>query len=232
MKVVEIFNSIEGEGIRAGSLCTFIRLFGCNLNCSYCDSRYACEGTDYMVLSIPEIMDAVAGYGCKRVTVTGGEPLIHPGIKSLLEALVYADYEVNVETNGSKFPIPIVLDEPQFDYRRNEEIRVPICKGSIFYTLDWKCPTSGMESKMSIDIVNRLTEFDVLKFVVSTVADMDAALSVIEQMTSKPTIFFSPVFKGIDAADIVKYMQEKRLQNCRVQLQMHKYIWDPNERGV
>lgn len=244
MKVVEIFNSIEGEGIRAGYPCTFIRLFGCNLNCSYCDSRYACEeekeSSDKFisytpsVMSIPEIMEQVDRFNCMRVTVTGGEPLIHPGIDKLIQALVDDGYEVNVETNGTQFPKRYILEPDEFfDYRRNCEVRlIKPSAGKVFFTMDWKCKSSGMEDKMNISLVNELDENDVLKFVVGNVEDMDGALKVIEQMTSKPHIFFSPVFGKIEPADIVQYLREKKLNDCRVQLQMHKFIWDPNQRGV
>jgi len=244
MKVVEIFSSIEGEGKRAGYPCTFIRLFGCNLHCTYCDSRYACveekESSDVFVsqapsvMSIPEIMERVEGFGCNRVTVTGGEPLIHPGIEKLLKTLVDAGYEVNVETNGSQFPKRFPIEhEFIVDYRKNCEIEVPgASKGNLFYTMDWKCKSSGMEDKMSIDLVNELTPDDVLKFVVGNRADMNGALTVIERMTSTPQIFFSPVFDKIQPVDIVKYLQDKKLQDCRVQLQMHKIIWDKDMRGV
>lgn len=245
MKVVEIFNSIEGEGKRAGYLCTFIRLFGCNLYCSYCDSRYACveeeESSDKFVsyapsvMSIPEIMEQVKVFGCNRVTVTGGEPLIHPGIHKLLTTLVDAGYEVNVETNGSQFPHHII-NEPEMKYDPRSNHFIPTdessIKGSLFFTMDWKCKSSGMEDKMNIGHVNELTSDDVLKFVVGNRADMDGALSVIERMVSKPQIFFSPVFDKIEPAEIVAYLKEKRLQDCRIQIQMHKVIWNPETRGV
>ena len=244
MKVVEIFNSIEGEGKRAGYPCTFIRLFGCNLNCSYCDSRYACveekESSDKFIsytpsiMSIPEIMERVEGFRTKRVTVTGGEPLIHPGIEKLLQTLIEAGYEVNVETNGSQFPKRFPIETQfVFDYRRNCEIEFPdTSAGKVFYTMDWKCKSSGMEEAMDINLVNELTEDDVLKFVVGSEEDMDGALKVIEQMTSKPHIFFSPVFGNIEPVRIVGYLIHHQLFDCRVQLQMHKFIWNPEERGV
>lgn len=237
MKVVEIFKSIEGEGKRAGYPCTFIRLFGCNLNCSYCDSRYACveeKGSSDKpisdtpsIMSIPEIMERVKGFQIKRVTVTGGEPLIHPGIEKLLQALVEAGYEVNVETNGSQFPRRFPTDSDEC-----KVIKSSLRSGSLFYTMDWKCKSSGMEDKMHINLVDELTTNDVLKFVVGSQEDMDGALKVIDQMTSKPHIFFSPVFKKIEPAAIVEYLKCHQLFDCRVQLQMHKFIWDPEERGV
>ena len=217
MKVNEIFRSIEGEGIRAGVPAVFIRLFGCNLACSYCDSVYACKGDSYVHLSISEILDRVrkVSQGCKQVTVTGGEPLIHPGIEKLLGALLREGYEVNVETNGSK-----------------DIICYPEYEDKLFYTMDYKCSSSGMNKFMNIERLNTLTSNDVLKFVVGSVDDLNEALSVIEQLESEPQIFFSPIFGKIEAKDIVDYILQKRLYHCRVQLQLHKYIWDPNMRGV
>ncbi len=236
MKVVEIFKSIEGEGIRAGLPVTFIRLFGCNLNCSYCDTRYACEDKEpYSVMSIEEIMETVREYKLNRVTLTGGEPMIHPGVEKLLRTLIKEGYEVNVETNGTRFPIRFPQEPTSMKLNPVKMTTEPVFDaslGSVFYTMDWKCKSSGMEDKMDVFVVNELTEDDVLKFVVGSGEDMDGALQVIEQMTSTPTIYFSPVFGQIKPSEIVDYLLEKGLQDCRVQIQMHKVIWDPNMRGV
>lgn len=216
MKVVEIFKSIDGEGIRAGLPVIFIRLYGCNLKCSYCDTRYACdEGEPFGVLSIPNIMDIVKSFGGKRVTLTGGEPMIHPGVRALLETLLDEGYEVNVETNGSQ-----------------DLIRYAGYEGKLFYTMDWKCKSSGMEAAMDIERVNQLSDKDVLKFVVGSEEDLDGAVEVLEKMLSKPIVYFSPVFGSIEPKDIVEYVLDKKLDNCRVQLQMHKFIWPVDQRGV
>ena len=212
MKVVEIFNSIEGEGIRAGLPCTFIRLFGCNLKCSYCDSRYACEGNDYSVMSIKEICNVVERCGCPRITLTGGEPLIHPGVYKLIQILLDAGYWVNVETNGSQ--------EPQLRHR------------DLFYTIDFKTKSSGVSDKMTPGAFTSLDSLDVVKFVVGSIEDLDQALEITEKYDIKSPIFVSPVFGKIEAVQIVEYIQNHNLWNWRVQLQMHKYIWDPNQKGV
>lgn len=213
MKVVEIFNSIEGEGIRAGLPCTFIRLFGCNLKCSYCDSRYACEGNDYSVMSIKEICNVVKMYQCKRITLTGGEPLIHPGVYTLIQALLDEGYFVNVETNGSK--------EPRL---RHEHL---------FYTVDFKTKSSGVSDKMEPGVFGySLEPTDVVKFVVGSTEDLDQALEVVEKYDIKSPVFVSPVFGKIEAVRIVEYIQNHKLWDWRVQLQMHKYIWDPDQKGV
>ena len=228
MKLNEVFKSIEGEGKRAGLPCTFIRLFGCNIKCSYCDSQYACVGDDYTDMSIAEILEAVENYGVPNVTVTGGEPLMHPGIEKLLEALLDKGYHVNVETNGTKFPLIFKYD---YDARRVPDGFYQL-KGDIFYTMDYKCPSSGMMDKMDIQILNTLRPEDVLKFVVGDYDDLNAALSVMEQLTAKPQIYFSPVFDKIDPKTIVQYLLDKKLYNCKVQLQLHKFIWDKDQRGV
>ena len=214
MKVVEIFNSIEGEGKRAGLPCTFIRLYGCNLNCSYCDSRYACDEDSYMIMSIEEIMKAAGNIGCKAVTVTGGEPLIHDGICTLLKRLSGEGYKVNVETNGS-----------QVLYRFFD---IP----SVFFTVDYKSLSSGMNDKMQRMAFAHLRPTDVLKCVVGDEQDMNDFLSFVEEFNPNCQIYVSPVFGKIEAHEIVEYIQEHQLWNWKTQLQLHKYIFDPNARGV
>lgn len=215
MKVVEIFNSIEGEGKRAGCPCTFIRLFGCNLNCSYCDSRYACEGDGYTIMSVEEILNNISQWDCSKVTVTGGEPLYHQGIDKLLIALSNEGYEVNVETNGSQCLRYTLLQIP-----------------NLFFTLDYKSLSSGMNNKMEKISFYRLRKQDVLKCVVGSIEDLDDCLSFIEEINPMCEIFISPIFGKIEPSKIVEYMQSHKLYNWRVQLQLHKFIWNPDERGV
>ena len=218
MKVVEIFRSIEGEGKRAGLPCTFIRLYGCNLDCKYCDSTYATKEEQYVVMSIPDILEAVKSYEIPNVTVTGGEPLIHNGIDNLLSALIDARYNINVETNGSVIP------------------RIQNAKnGKIFYTMDFKTNASGMSSYMNLEAIKKLHQKDVLKFVVGSLEDMDQCLEVLDTFhdcEDFPQVYFSPVWGQIEPKDIVDYLLSHRLYNCKVQLQLHKIIWDPDMRGV
>lgn len=212
MKVVEIFNSIDGEGKRVGLPTTFIRLHGCNLNCSYCDTRYGCEGRDYTEMSVEEIVDHVKEIGCKSITVTGGEPLIHPHIKTLLKCLSNEGFWVNVETNGTMDII--------------EDI------GHVFYTVDYKCPSSNMNNCMSCNF-DRLRYPDVLKFVVGSTEDLLSAKTFLDNHPDLCCdVYFSPVFGKIDPKDIVEFILNNRLWNVHVQLQLHKIIWDPNKRGV
>lgn len=214
MKVVEIFKSIDGEGKRAGLPTTFIRLFGCNLNCSYCDTRYGCEGDNYEIMSIRNILDRLELYGTNSVTITGGEPLIHPGINQLIDLLAREGYWVNIETNGSQY-IGHLPANP-----------------NVFVTMDYKCPCSGMQDKMCLANLRKLSIKDVLKFVVGSPADLVCALIILEKYKPSAQVYFSPVFGEIDPATIVDFILDNKLNNCKVQLQMHKIIWEPNKRGV
>lgn len=213
MKVVEIFKSIDGEGKRAGLPTTFIRLHGCNLSCSYCDSKYACIGDEYTEMTVEQITQSVLDLGVNSVTVTGGEPLIHDDIKCLLENLNYFGFDVNVETNGS------------------QNISIHRFPG-VWFTVDYKCPTSNMTDQMNPYLFeHQLRSNDVLKFVVGSEEDMNVALQVIEKYRPNCSIYFSPVF-GFDTKKIVEFMMEHELYHCKVQLQLHKYIWDKDMRGV
>ena len=221
LKVVEIFKSIDGEGIRSGYPVTFIRLHGCNLSCSYCDSRYACEDDSYAELTVAQIMKVVENCGLKNITLTGGEPLIHENVDELIEALTSNGYSVNVETNGS------VNIEKFRNIERDGK--------KLFFTLDYKCNSSNMEDKMDTSNFRLLTDKDVLKFVVGSKEDLDKMRFIINNNWNKlkdVNVFVSPVFGKIDPQDIVMYIIEKNIPNVRMQLQLHKFIWDPNKRGV
>lgn len=213
MKVVEIFKSIDGEGKRAGLPTTFIRLHGCNLKCSYCDSEYACTGDEYTDMSVDEIIHAVLDLGISNVTITGGEPLIHEDISHLIDKLSMYPFDINIETNGT-----INIDR----FRRS----------NVWFTVDFKCKSSDMTEKMHLDIFeNQLLQDDVLKFVVGSENDMNQALTTIERFCPDSQIYFSPVF-GFEPSKIVNFLLDNKLYHCKVQLQLHKYIWDVNRKGV
>lgn len=204
--VNETFNSIEGEGKRAGALATFIRLTGCNLRCSYCDTAYAfCEGTRK---SVQDIIDRVLYH---NVTITGGEPLTQD-IRGLIRGL--AHHDVNIETNGS------------IDIRPYE------CYPHVFFTIDYKCDSSGMSQRMLSSNFECLRPKDVLKFVVGDYKDLEQAKEICERYSPKCNVYVSPVFGKITPVGIVEYIKRNSLQNWKLQLQLHKYIWNPNERGV
>lgn len=219
MKVVEIFNSIDGEGKRTGLPTTFIRLFGCGLSCTYCDSRWACveEKTlekPYRMMSVEEIVDRVRYIGCPNVTLTGGEPLIHSGIENLMEALLDEGCWVNVETNGTTIP-PIRTDD-----------------GQLFYTMDYKTHASGMTKFMNDDAFKALRYEDCLKFVVGSVDDLEQSLELVERLNPEAQIYVSPVWGGIEGAQIVEFLKEHKLWNWKAQVQLHKIWWNPDTRGV
>lgn len=223
MKVVEVFKSIDGEGKRVGLPTTFIRLYGCNIKCTYCDTRYGCEGNNYTIMSIQEIVDKVKALGVKSITITGGEPLVHPGVKNLVEHLLYEGYWINIETNGT-----VDVDDFRCAVGGNKNDGV----SRLFFTVDYKCPSSGMEKHMKMDMYHKLRSTDVVKFVVGSKDDLDRALTVLEEMQTKAEVYFSPIFGSIEPKEIVEYILEHKLHNCKVQLQLHKIIWSPETKGV
>lgn len=217
--VVEVFHSIDGEGKRAGELVTFIRLAGCNLNCSYCDTEYAKSFNVGETTAIPDLTLWAKAYGGDKVTLTGGEPLAHRNVDKLLQYLVHCNIEVNVETNGSMC------------IRRAKEI----FKGTTsFITMDVKSPSSGMLEYNKLENLRLLDEKDVVKFVVGSKEDLEYMCSVMKPFEFNPVFqwYISPVFGQIEPADIVDFMKVERLHNAKIQLQMHKFIWDPDKKGV
>lgn len=223
MKISEIFMSIEGEGVRTGAPSVFVRLFGCNLRCSYCDSMYAVEGNDFREMTITDVIDSIRNFNVSNVTITGGEPLIHPGIQDLLNQLDQQGYEINIETNGTR---------PKFkDYK------------NVFYTMDWKSISSGENSKMDLNKLMDLSQKDVVKFVVANPSDLQEASNVIETLEnhfknlgkSLPYFYVSPVFKTMAYEDMVNWILSNQTMvrnKVRFQVQLHKIVWDPNARGV
>ena len=220
MKVCEIFRSIEGEGLRTGLPAVFIRLHGCNLRCNYCDSMYAVEGGDYKQMNVTQVLDAVKKFsGITHVTLTGGEPLIHQNVEDLLSKLSGNGYRVNIETNGT---VPCKRLFP-----------------GLFYTMDWKCKSSGMSVKMKMENFETLGSEDVLKFVVGTIEDLEETETVVKSLAEKkddmPHLFVSPVFGNLSNEEIVNWLLNSNIMvknNVRFQVQLHKIIWDPERRGV
>ena len=233
MQINEIFSSIDGEGIRTGYLTTFIRTFGCNLSCSYCDTQYACkidenEQDQFVVMTVEEIVAKVDELGNYRVTLTGGEPLIQRDAPELVAALLEAGYEVNIETNGA-------VDLRPFEKKMVEVLSDDELVNNLIYTLDYKCPSSGEQDKMIMSNIPFLVKGDVLKFVVGTEEDLAAMKSVVDEYVPNPhtfEVFISPVFGQMEGSRIVEFMQENNMQNVRVQIQLHKVFWDPATRGV
>ncbi len=216
--VAERFVSINGEAACAGELAVFIRFAGCNLSCGYCDTAWAnAAAVPYTVYTEQELYEYVKASGVKNVTLTGGEPLLQLGLPVLLLALYPLHVRVEIETNGS---------QPIAEYARMAERPV--------FTLDYKLPSSGMEETMLTANYLYLQPQDTVKFVVGSAEDLERAQEIIEtyHLTEHCHVYFSPVFGAIDPKEIVTFMQEQQLNGVRLQLQLHKYIWDPMERGV
>lgn len=215
MKVVEKFISINGEGRRAGELAVFIRFKGCNLNCSYCDTKWANEpACDYEELSPDKICEYVSETGIKNVTLTGGEPLLQKDIRSLVEKLLNkSDIRVEIETNGAVDIAPLAN---------------AFSKEKLSLTMDYKLPSSGCEEKMLLSNMEALRKQDTVKFVSGSINDLECAEKIIEKfhLTERCQVFISSVFGSIEPVEIVNFMTSKRMNDVRLQIQMHKVIWN------
>ena len=219
LQVVEKFISINGEGRRCGQLATFIRFAGCNLNCGYCDTAWA---NDRKVAFDPMTAEEVYAYikdtQVTNVTLTGGEPLLQQDVGVLLELLSQdPELYVEIETNGS-----VLLSK--FSDLENPPS----------FTMDYKLPSSGMERMMALENFDYLTDKDTVKFVSGSMADLEKARELINKykLTEKTCIFISPVFGEIELESIVDFMKDNQMNGVNMQVQLHKIIWDPNERGV
>jgi 7-carboxy-7-deazaguanine synthase len=211
MRVTEIFHSIQGESTFAGRPCAFVRLTGCPLRCTWCDTEYAFYGgSDW---SIETIVDRVRSYGCPLVEVTGGEPLAQSECLPLLARLCDEGLTVLLETSGA-------LETAGVDPR----VRI---------ILDVKCPGSGMSDRMHWPNVERLRPHDEAKFVINDRADYEWAKETVErfQIDRRCPVLFSPVFGTLDPRQLAEWVLADRLP-VRYQLQLHKLIWSPDMRGV
>lgn len=220
MRVAEKFISINGEGTRAGELAVFVRFTVCNLRCSYCDTMWANEpGCPYEEMSPAQICEYVRSTGIKNVTLTGGEPLLQKDMDKLISLLISeCGVRVEIETNGA------------VDLRPFAELP----EGRPLFTMDYKLPSSGYEDRMIAENFSVLEKEDTVKFVSGSRADLERAGEIIEKygLLDRCHVYFSPVFGRIEPAEIVDFMLNKRMNKARIQIQMHKVIWDPNERGV
>lgn len=215
--VNEIFDSIDGEGLRTGELATFIRLAGCNLRCRYCDTKYSLQINQGKEMTINEIIDKVKEIGIKNITLTGGEPLLQKNSFRLIDELINNNFKVNIETSGS-IDITPLIDKP------------------VLITLDYKTISSGMNSKMVLSNIEKLRESDVLKFVCNK-DDLEDIKEVISKYQIKAYIYLSPIFKEIEPYELVDFLKQLNKEGLnivktRVQVQLHKVIWNPDMRGV
>lgn len=218
-KVVEIFESINGEGRKAGQLAIFVRFQRCNLTCTYCDTKWANgEDAPYVPMTEEEIYDRVISSGIKNITLTGGEPLLQKNIEKLLERFgKNSELSVEIETNGS-------VNLEKFSKLENPPS----------FTMDYKLPSSKMESLMDLENFKYLTAKDTVKFVAGSVEDLEKAREIIERysLIGKCAVYFSPVFGEIELVEIVEFMKKYKLNGVNMQLQIHKIIWDPESKGV
>ena len=211
LKINEIYYSVQGESTHTGRPCIFIRLTYCNLRCSYCDTEYAFyEGKD---MEIAHIISEIQQWDCNLVEVTGGEPLFQEECIDLLHELINSNYEVMLETGGSLS----ISDVPK----------------KVIKIVDFKCPSSKMEKKNLWSIVDDLQGHDEVKFVIGNREDFDWAKDKITEYSIDKicTLLFSPTFGEIDPQLIVEWILADNLP-VRMQMQMHKMIWSPEEKGV
>src|SRR4029077_8417457 len=211
MRITEIFHSIQGESSYAGQPCVFVRLTGCPLRCTWCDTDYAFYGGHEC--SIDEALATVQTYGCRLVEVTGGEPLVQPESLPFMTRLCDAGNTDLLETSGT-------VDIAPVDPRAH-------------VILDVKCPGSGMTDRMHWPNLSQLAAKDEAKFVMADRADYDWAREILTQydLASRCPVLFSPVFGSLDVRQLAEWTLADRLP-VRFQLQMHKYIWAPDMRGV
>ena len=212
--VVEQFLSVQGESSYAGKLCWFIRLAGCNLNCSYCDTKYAKQFSDGSLISIEALVEKAIASGAEIIEVTGGEPLLQAGVVGLCDKLLATGLTILIETNGS-----LAID------------KLP---ASIIRIMDVKLPSSGESDNICYANFSLLNPLDEVKFVISNRADYDFAKHIVEKYLAADAereILFSPVWDQITPATLARWVVADKLK-VRVQLQLHKYIWPPEMRGV
>ena len=211
IKLIEIFSSIQGESSYAGYPCIFIRLAECNLRCNYCDTQYSYKSNFSM--NVETIIDEIRKYHpIKLVEITGGEPLLQAEISDLIETLLANNYDVLLETNGS-----LSLDK---------------INKKVHKIIDVKTIKSGSKNSFCMSNLDCMSEQDELKFVISDYEDYNWSKEFIfEHHLLGRNLIFSPVFDKIAPKILASWMVEDRL-NIRFQLQIHKYIWDPNKQGV
>ena len=215
LKIYETFASIQGESTRAGIPCFFIRLAQCNLRCSYCDTKRAQTLQNSREISVAELLAEAERSGLELVEITGGEPMLQSeGVCELAQGLIRQGRTVMIETNGSC----------DLTHLPSEVIRI----------VDWKTPSSGEDARMCLPNFSSLRPQDEVKFVLSDERDYRFALEKISQYRlaeQTPNILFSPVYGALPGAELVQWMLRDRVK-ARLNLQIHKYIWDPNREGV
>ncbi len=223
LRINEIFHSIQGEGARAGLPCVFVRLAGCHLRCAYCDTEYAFHEGDSQ--SIDSLLDQIEGYNCDFIEVTGGEPLLQKRVHDLMIRLCDRGKTVAVETSGA--------------------CDISTCDDRVIRIVDIKTPGSGEASRMDWSNIEKLAPRDEVKFVICDRADYEWSSDIVRTHNLPArvsAVLFSPVFEqpagaeiagmsGLPVQQLAEWILEDRLP-VRLQLQLHKFIWSPQTRGV
>jgi 7-carboxy-7-deazaguanine synthase len=211
LRVNEIFKSIQGESTYAGTPCVFVRLTGCNLRCSYCDTTYAYEEGKNM--SVYKIVNKIEDYKCKNVCITGGEPLIQRNVIKLINLLKKNRYKIFVETNGA--------------------LNLDLLPGNIIRIMDVKCPDSGMNKEMDWGNLERLRGADEVKFVISSKKDYEWAKRIVRKhdLPNKTSVLFGSAYGKLKPKSLAEWILKDKL-DVRLQLQLHKYIWPDKARSV
>jgi 7-carboxy-7-deazaguanine synthase len=226
LPMVEIFETVEGEGTAAGFPTTFVRLFNCNLRCSWCDTTYSyAPHKPAFTASVREIVAAVSGFGHSHICLTGGEPLLYTQkVLLLLHELSKLSFvqDIHIETGGG-------IDLTPFVTLREES---PAVADKVRFILDYKLPASGETDTMVMSNYALLTPRDEVKFVIANDEDFNLACEVVRTWVRHGTILFSPVWETMPPADLVAKILEHKLRDVKLSLQIHKVIWDPNRRGV
>lgn len=225
MRVSEIFFSIQGESTMAGFPCLFLRFFGCNLHCNWCDTKYAVqnwvknpkEGRDYKSMSTRRILNTIRAMNVNYICLTGGEPLIQEGINELVERLGKEKRQVEIRTNGTKDTLLLK--------RLNPNLRI---------VMDVKCPGSGMEQVEKQTVIRNfeaLEPKDEAVFVIQDKKDYNYAKNFIKHHQTQATINFSSVFDKLSYQKLAEWILKDRLA-VRLNVQLHKFIWGVSKRGV
>jgi 7-carboxy-7-deazaguanine synthase len=212
LNVNEIFYSIQGESTHAGEPCVFVRLTACDLRCSWCDTAYAF--TEGGKRPLDEVVDEVLGFDCPLVEITGGEPLLQKETIPLMERLLAAGKTVLVETGGHR--------------------SIASVPAAVVKIVDVKCPGSGEAEKMHWENLDLLAPHDEVKFVIKDRADYEYARDVVRRYaleTRAAALLFSPVHGVLDPKSLSEWILADKLP-VRLQLQLHKYVWEPTTRGV
>ena len=211
LQVCEIYRSIQGESTFAGWPCVFVRTVGCDIRCTYCDETHAFSGGERM--TVDQVLARIRPWNTRLVEVTGGEPLLQPALPELVGRLLDESYEVLVETGG------------------HHDISVLDPRAHVI--LDVKTPGSRMHDRNEPENLKRLGAGDEVKFVLCDRADYEWSRDLVRahQLDSRLPVNFSPVNPGLDPSELVKWLLEDSLR-VRLNLQLHKYIWGPDTRGV